>query len=336
MWRDTPPTAKALGCYMASDAKQTNGNTDDNWARLVSGRPLDSVARVGGRVDLRGLVVPQPRVTRTLRVGGTNVAELAHVVVMSRVHWKGMDFSGARLPSLRFEGCTIEDCVFDDCRCDDWRMWATKVSNCSFKSAHLKGAALGGVALDGARNRFESVNFSRADLRDTCYQSADFVECSFRNAKLTKVDFQGSVFTRCVFEGLLDQVLFYRHAFQGEEFPPNEMRDVDFRRATFRHVEFRALDMENVLWPESPDHILIEDYRSVLTQMLARLRNDADLHSGYVRTLLAFKLRWAGPHQVTGVVSALDLATPEEWQRFLELYREVSGGSVSGRSGGSR
>jgi uncharacterized protein YjbI with pentapeptide repeats len=70
----------------------------------------------------------------------------------------------------------------------------------------------------------------------------------FAETNLAKVDFQGTSFKDCLFTGLLDQVLFYRTAFRGERFPPNEMKGVDFRGARFRHVEFRNLDMNDVKW----------------------------------------------------------------------------------------
>ncbi len=65
---------------------------------------------------------------------------------------------------------------------------------------------------------------------------------------------------------------------------------------------------------------VINNYRSALREMLAALGEDTDLSTGYVNVVLSSMLRWAGPHQTTGVVSVLDLPTPEAWQRFLDLY----------------
>lgn len=54
------------------------------------------------------------------------------------------------------------------------------------------------------------------------------------------------------------------------------MKGVD-REATFRHVEFRNLDMNDVKWPESDQHIVLSNYKGCLSRMIEALRNCADV-----------------------------------------------------------
>jgi len=217
-----------------------------------------------------------------------------------------VDFSGSNLNNLRFFDCTIENCVFDKCKCKDWRMWGTTISDTSFDSADLRSAALGGVQ-NGKRNQFRKVNFSGADLRDTGYEAAKFVACTFKNTKLDKVDFQTTVFIDCVFEGELCEVLFYRTGFRGEKYPPNEMKGVDFSRAKLRFVEFRGLDLEDVRLPVDDDHILLKPYRGILERLIQTFAGKTDKVSKALTGNFEFKLKWAGPRQVQGVVNKNDL-----------------------------
>ncbi len=278
------------------------------WAALSSRRPEASlkVPTIDGRLDLRGLVAPDARVSKRSVVAGRAIEARQGIVTLRDVRWKGIDFSGARLPSLRFFDCSIEGCKFDSADCPGWRMWGTQASGTSFVGANLRQAALGGV--DGSkRNLFRSVDFSAADLRQTSYVSAEFVGCVFRNTNLKGVDFQGSVFVDCSFEGELREVLFYREGFTGKGFPPNQMKGVDFRKASLRHVEFRGLDMDGVRWPDDSEHILIQDYVAGLDRALAALRSRSDVGAKKLAASLAICRKWVGPHQRQGVLNKRDL-----------------------------
>jgi len=133
------------------------------------------------------------------------------------------------------------------------------------------------------------------------------IECRFAETKLARVDFQGSVFVDCVFEGELNEVMFYRHAFRGESFPPNEMKGVDFRGAKFRFVEFRGLDMKDVRWPEDGDHVVVDDYKGTLDRMLSFLKSRSDTPARAIAAVLGSNRKWAGRNQTQGVISKLDL-----------------------------
>ena len=184
-------------------------------------------------------------------------------------------------------------------------MWGTSISNTSFRGADLRKAALGGV--NGRRNSFRCVDFTKADLRQTVYVSAEMVGCAFSQAKIAKVDFQGTVFVDCRFEGKLEEVQFHRYAFRGEAFPPNEMDGVDLRGAKLSHVEFRGLDMESVKWPEDEDQFLVKDHPATLDRLLPTWKSRSDLGSKRLAASFGVVRKWVGTNQRVGVISKGDL-----------------------------
>jgi Pentapeptide repeats (8 copies) len=278
------------------------------WERLTTGSSLDDLElpEIDGRIDLRGLAAPEPVVVSTSETAETRVTRLGGLLTIRRGHWKGLDFSGSQLKSLRFFDTTIEDCRFDKANCSDWRMWGTSIVRTSFVSADLRGASLGGVD-EGKRNFFREVDFSKADLRGSAHGVAEMVGCRFFQAKLRKVDFQGTVLVNCVFAGLLDEVCFSDHEFRRRQFPPNEMRGVDFRDAKFRFVEFRNLDLDDVIWPKDEGHYVVQDFPSMLDRALAEWSNREDLRSRRLATFFSGVRKWLGPKQRVGVISRDDL-----------------------------
>ncbi len=296
------------------------------WGRLVRGASLDGLGLpiVDGRVEIRGFSVPAPVVAGQANAPaglGADVNRLGGIPELRHVRWSRLAFLGGSLAGLRIHGARVENCVFSKTKCRDIRMWSTVVVDSVFQTVDLRGSALGGIE-EGRRNRFERVVFDKADLRDTAYVSADFVSCRFANARLAKVDFQGCVFENTSFEGELEEVLFYKHAFQGESLPPNEMRGTDFRRAALRQVEFRELDLDDVKWPEDSRHLVLDDYVGALSRVLAGLQGREDSTARMLRSLVSMMLKWKGMSQHRGVVSMSDLeeaAGEEGIREFMRL-----------------
>jgi hypothetical protein len=291
------------------------------WECLVAGRPLDGLGLpiVAGRIDLRGLSAPRPKVVGEREQGALRVTQLGNLVRIRAAHWSGIDFSNAHLASLRFFDSIIENCSFGAAECSDWRMWGTTVRDTEFRGTNLRESALGGIE-NGKRNSFIRVSFDEADLRGTTYTSCDMLKSKFLRCNLAKVDFNGAVFSDCVFEGQLDAVIFHDRAFRGEAYPANEMANVDFRKASFRHVEFRGLDVDTVRWPEDDNHVLIQDYKATLERGLALIKDRTDVEARGLRRALEIRLKWAGPRQEQGVLNKLDLvraAGPELASEFL-------------------
>lgn len=152
------------------------------------------------------------------------------------------------------------------------------------------------------------------------------VGCTFVASRLDKVDFQGTVFDHCTFAGELREVLFYHHAFRGEAFPPNEMRDVDFRNAKFRLVEFRGLDMRHVAWPNDEDHIILDNYKARLDEKVKLLESRSDTASRQLAAILKMKRKWAGANQQQGVLSKTELAEVAGEEKVAELFHRLGGG----------
>jgi len=302
--------------------------TADVWRHLITGTSLEGLGfpMTNGRIDLRGLIAPEPSVLREyITTYRTRVEELANLVEIRGVAWKGIDFSNGRLDSLRFFDCRIENCSFDNAKCQDWRMWGTAVTDTTFRLADLRKSALGGVE-NGKTNSFHRVDFTKADLRQTAHGSAVMVQCTFSETNLSKVDFQGTIFVNSQFAGELNEVVFCRQAWDGAAFPPNEMKGVDFRHAKLRHVEFRELDMSDVVWPVDDEHIIVNNYLTTLDRVLAVLRARSDMRSKKLAALLGNKRKWAGPNQKQGVISQADLIEAggeNAVTEFLHLGREM-------------
>jgi uncharacterized protein YjbI with pentapeptide repeats len=280
------------------------------WRQLIHGKPLSDagVPKVGGRLDLRDMHVPEPHALKTVRTPLADVTVLGGITSIEGASWQSIDFSCSQLPGLRLSDCQIRDCVFDRCRMPDLRVWSSDFSNVSFRFADLRGAVLGGTSEnDSRRNSFHDVDFTAADMRGTIYGAAEFLRCKFNHAKLNKVDFQSSTFTDCSFEGELRGVLFYRKGFKGELFPPNEMKRIDFRRAKLRWSEFRGLDLDEVFFPEDEDHIVVENYPEILDRLLASFRGRSDLGSRGLVAIFENRKKWLGPRQRVGVLNKHDL-----------------------------
>lgn len=294
------------------------------WGRLVSGRPLDALGLpvVGGRVDLSGIVAPDPTTVRQYMTKTANVKEHGNLVVIEGVRWANLDFTKGQLESLRFIACKIDNCCFDGADCSDWRIWGTSISNTSFEKADLRHAVLGGV--DGVkRNAFYRVDFTKADLRQTVHMSADFIDCTFSHSKLVRVDFEGSVFVNCVFSGDLVEVSFHRVAFGGEKLPPNRMLHVDFTRARLRSVEFRGLDLDTVKLPDDNEHIIVHDYARTLDRALATLKERPDMGSKQLAAYLGIARKWAGQSQKRGIFDRAGLIEASSEEAVAVLLRSI-------------
>ena len=180
--------------------------------------------------------------------------------------------------------------------------------NVSFRSTDLRGALLGGTSDgDSRRNRFHNVDFTAADMRGTMFRATEFVRCKFNRAKLVKVDFQSSAFIDCSFEGELREVIFCRRGFDCERFPPNEMKQVDLRRTTLRGSEFRGLDLDEVLFPQDEDHIVVGDYPQTLDRLLAYFGGRSDMGSQRLAARFEHEKQWLGRRQRVGVLNKHDL-----------------------------
>src|ERR1700722_16817015 len=284
--------------------------SNEIWDALVHGRPLGGagVRKIDGRLDLRNLRVAEPFAVETTRTQLADVTALGGITSLRSVSWHSIDFSGSLLLGLRFLDCQIHNCVFDRCRMSDLRVWRTDFADVSFRSANLRGAVLGGTSEnDDRRVTYHDVDFTAADMRGSIYGAAEFVRCKFNHSKLNKVDFQSSAFTDCSFEGELREVLFYHRGFDCERFPPNEMKRVDLRRAKLRWSEFRGLDLDEVLFPDDDDHIVVDNFPEAIERLLSHFRGRSDLVSRTLVGCFEMEKKWLGSRQRVGVLNRRDL-----------------------------
>lgn len=282
-------------------------------ARLVNRQALDKLPleRHAGRIDLRGLLVSAPRPMRrvTARLEGQSLTavELDRVVVLRGVVLEGLDLSGAQLESLRFFDCKIANCRFDGANCQDWRLWGADVSNTSFAGANMRDAVLG-AWYEGHGDIYRNVSFVRADLRSIVCDSATFIDCDFSFARIANIDFGSTSFVRCRFAGEIREVQFWDRGLETGKSDPNPMEDVDFSGATLRFVEFRRLNLDRVVLPTSPDHLIIRGYRCVLEHALRELEHDPSNQAKGLSGALAVEFKWTPPSRDVGIFHRDDLA----------------------------
>jgi uncharacterized protein YjbI with pentapeptide repeats len=298
------------------------------WARLLAGRPLDGLDLPvkDGRFDLSGWTTKTFGGDERRRMSQANADVLRPTVDIKGVTWRSIDFSASDLPHLRFIDCRLEDCIFDRSMCNDWRIWATVLDQCTLRGADLRGSSLGAVS-GATRNVYSNTDFRDADLRNTSYIAAVFKGCRFENAKIKRIDFESSTFVDCAFAGSLDEVVFSRHGYEGEHFPPNEMLRIDMRRAKLRHVEFRNLDLDDVLLPDDEDHLVIDQFPAVLDEIISRLRAGTSLESQGLADYFSVFRRWAGRRGVVNKRALLRIAGEHALADVLAV--------IGGRSGAS-
>jgi uncharacterized protein YjbI with pentapeptide repeats len=296
------------------------------WRRLVRGASVEDLCTrtPDGLIDLRGVTLPKPSVSRLARNDPNSPEVLEGLTVVRGARWEGMDFSGAELSSLRLLDVHIDQCVFDKSRCLDWRIWGSTVSRSRFVSANLRGSALGGVE-NGRVNQYVGVSWKLTDMRGAAYRSADFVDCTFERTKLAKMDFGGSRFVRCRFSGELREVIFHRTAWEAEHLAPNEMTDVDFSQARLRFVEFRELDLRSVRWPIDDAHVVVQNYRKVLDLALRSFESRDDRGSQGLAAYLELYRKWAGPNQEVGIFNREDLREVGGVDAAAEFLQLVEG-----------
>lgn len=260
-----------------------------------------SLEKKNGRIDLGELVLPDPKVLDRYR---NEIADIKVLEVdsfkLTGVKWNDLDFTESKLKYLLFDFSKIHNCCFDACDCERWAVFNSQVADTTFRGANLRTASLG-AAKWTSRNSYINVDFSEADMRGTAYSSAEFVGCVFRNTKLDKVNFQGSSFIDCVFEGELNEVIFNRKGFDAPRVAPNEMKRVDFSRAELKTVEFRELNLEDVIFPENDKHIIVNNYIETLDRILEKLNSCTDLSSKAAAGYIGVYRRWAGSNQKRGI-----------------------------------
>jgi uncharacterized protein YjbI with pentapeptide repeats len=249
-------------------------------AALLSGHRPSEVGfpEVAGRVDLRGLVVPEPAELRrwsTMGMGLVALERVADTINLPVMRLRSVDFGEAFLPHLRFTGGSLANCTFDGAHLPDLRTRNATFDRCSFRGADLAGAAA------GPGSHFQSCSFEGAGLRSVQANEAAFVACRFAGAELLEDDFNHTVFDGCHFAGLVKEVRFRAESWHLDEvtrraIPPDPdcVRNCDFSRAQLRSVSFEHLNLTGVRFPDDEAHLALADLRCVLVRLRQRLAGD--------------------------------------------------------------
>jgi uncharacterized protein YjbI with pentapeptide repeats len=241
-------------------------------ALLAGRRPVEvGFPEFEGRVDLRGLMVPEPSELRrwsTMGMGLTSLERVSESINLSVSGLDRIDFGEVFLPHLRFSGASLADCRFDAAHLPDLRTRDSTFSGCSFRGADLAGAIL------GPGTRFQDCDFGGARMRGVQADSAAFMGCDFAGAELLEDDFNRTVFDRCHFAGLLKDVRFRAESWHLNEVtrranPPDAdcVRSCDFRRARLRSVSFEHLTLKGVRFPNDDEHLALANLRCVLHRL---------------------------------------------------------------------
>jgi uncharacterized protein YjbI with pentapeptide repeats len=292
------------------------------FARLQAGKSLDSLASAttDGRIGLRGLVLGPVRIRRRRNIGRYFVEEVEQKPQLTNVEVRDIDFTGAILQHLRFDGCTVGHCSFELADCRGFGTWNSTFVDCSFAGANLRDSAFGGV--DRSENRFESIDFSKAHMRGLASSAAVYERCSFDHAELKRVDFQASQLIDCRFAGELREVIFSRVTAPGvpRRTRTNSIVNVDFSKANLRWCEFRGVDVRNAIFPRDENHLVIENVGCVLRRCLAALEDVESFEAHAARTLLSGYLKWLDTDNTYGMINRLDIceAAKGESDRVLK------------------
>jgi uncharacterized protein YjbI with pentapeptide repeats len=285
-------------------------------------RRLDQLplGRHDGRIDVRGLEVPDPQVGGSYRVGGLQFTETYGVPELHRLSLEGVDFTGARLSHVRMRNCRFVNCVFDRASCRGWRLWDCTIEECSFRGADLRESALGpwphGV------NTWANDDFSGADLRELVIKGANFEQCDFSESRLDGAELHQCTIRGCRFQGRMERVIF-----EGRELParpfPVEI-EVDFSHAYFADVEFRGYSLEKCVLPRDDDVFLVPRYPCVGRRVVELADQDGSELGRRLSAVIPNSLRGPGP---TGGLkaSSADVFNRRDWRAWGgEAYCELA------------
>lgn len=259
-------------------------------------RPPEGLGCVGDRVDLRGLVMPGPRVAGELAQTGYSYGE---TIKIHGGRWSGLDLSGANLEHLRFHDAEITNCLFTGAEASDLRFWRSSVVDSSFAGADLRQAVIG-TWHEGRGNTWRQVSFDGADLRGAAMAGGSLDGCSFTAARLSGVRFTQMSLTDCTFVGRLERVVFDGRP--RREIPePSPLTRVDFGGAEFRDIDFCGCRVEDVRWPEDQQVRVVERFPEIARRVARHLAGDTSRNARMLLAILEPDIKAPGGPESIGV-----------------------------------
>ena len=103
------------------------------------------------------------------------------------------------------------------------------------------------------------------------------------------------------------------------------MLNVDFSRARLHWVEFRGIALDHVLLPNDTDHIIIDNFASVLDKLISTLKQNPDKTTKGLIAALQTDRKWAPPRG-RGLLNRQDFVeggNEEAAEYIVDLLRQL-------------
>lgn len=194
---------------------------------------------------------------------------------LRKIRIRETDFSYAQFGHTILKECIFEHVIFEELHNSRWNERGCRFINVDFSKAKLHNA---GIGVNGSV--YERVKFRGTDFTGASFIRPQFFDCDFSKAKLKKLDFNASNFVNCKFNGKLESVWFRRYyPLKSDEQSfgkavPNEMRNVDFSKASLWDVMFTGgLDLSDVILPPDGSHILFHHFDVALRKLQEKVED---------------------------------------------------------------
>ena len=216
-----------------------------------------------GRLDLRGLWVPEPvELAKIARPGSSfDVTLTSGRTMIEGRRWEDIDLSYSYLPDLWVTDTAFTNCLFDDAVLRQSRIWDTDATDCSFQRADLRDIAIGTSTVPTHETQWRNIDFTKAVLRDALFSGCHMDNITFDNAQLNKASFQQCSMSRVTFAGKVREVEFDFRPLKDVP-APGKLIDSDFTRAQMWGVQISGVHLDNTSFPD--DVRVIRNYPLVV------------------------------------------------------------------------
>ena len=204
-----------------------------------------------GRLDLRGLWVPEPvELAKIVRPGSSfDVTLTSGRMMIEGRRWEDIDFSYSYMPDLWVTDSAFTNCLFDDAVFRGSRIWDTDATDCSIQRADLREVAIGTSTVPTHETRWRNIDFTKAVLRGALFSGCRMDNVTFENAQLNKASFQQCGMSRVTFAGKMREVEFDFRPLKDVP-APGKLVDSNFTRAVMWDVRIIGVYLENTHFPD--------------------------------------------------------------------------------------
>lgn len=224
--------------------------------------PQSSLRGGDGRIRIEGLVLAPSKLQR-----------LRSTFIRNR-KYVGCDFVKVDFSSYCFQQCEFVDCTFSKCKLGESGFWVCTLNSVRFEACDMRNMVMdGNVRTRGAHCSYRSCQFVRCNMSRSSHWAEEYTGCTFDSCKLNHVSFQLARFSDAVFRGVLQDVEFYGYLDKDAGVAANEMRNVNFVESDLRRVTFRYLTCSQVMFPDTPTQLAIDDWSNVWQRACVLLKS---------------------------------------------------------------